>query len=112
MPKSIKRTYSHYTQDACSLLGVLIRSKRIERKQTAQDLAERAGISRSLLQRIEEGNPKCEIGVVFELARMVGISLFDLDERNLELHLEVHKEKLTLLPKSVHRKKRSVRGGF
>ncbi len=112
MPKSINRSYSHYTRDACSLLGILIRSKRIERKQTAQDLAERAGISRALLQRIEEGNPKCEIGVAFELARMVGVRLFDLDERNLELQLGVNKEKLALLPKAAHSKKRSVRNGY
>ena len=31
---------------------------------TAQELADRAGISRGMLQRIEKGNLKCEIGAV------------------------------------------------
>ena len=46
---------------------------------TAQDLADRAGISRGLLQRIEKGNLKCQIGAVFEAATLVGIKLFDAD---------------------------------
>lgn len=29
---------------------------------TAQEVAERAGISRGLLQRIEKGDPKCALG--------------------------------------------------
>lgn len=108
MPKSVNRVYSHYALDACSLLGVLIRTKRIERKQTASDIAKRAGISRDLLYSIEKGNPKCEIGVAFEVARMVGVNLFDLDAKNLELQLDSRLDKLTLLPKAIHRKTRSV----
>lgn len=109
MPKSVNRVYSHYTLDACSLLGVLIRTKRIVLKQTASDLAERAGISRDLLYRIEKGNPKCEIGVAFEMARRVGVNLFDLDVKNLELQLGSRLDTLNLLPKAIHRKTRSVR---
>lgn len=54
MPKSITRTYSRYSRDAVALLGGLIRSARKERKLTIQEVAERAGISRGLLQRIEK----------------------------------------------------------
>jgi ribosome-binding protein aMBF1 (putative translation factor) len=61
------------------LLGALIREARNERKLTAQELADRAGISRGLLQRIEKGNLKCEIGAVFEAATIVGIKLFEAD---------------------------------
>ena len=56
MPKSITRTYSRYSRDAAALLGALIREARNARKLTAQELADRAGISRGLLQRIEKGN--------------------------------------------------------
>ncbi|MBW1985514.1 MAG: helix-turn-helix transcriptional regulator, partial [Deltaproteobacteria bacterium] len=52
MPKSITRTYSRYSLDAAALLGALIREARNERKLSAQELADRAGISRGLLQRI------------------------------------------------------------
>jgi transcriptional regulator with XRE-family HTH domain len=112
MPKSITRTYSRYSRDAVALLGLLIRKARNERKLTAQDLADRAGISRGLLQRIEQGNPKCEIGVAFEVAAIVGLRLFDADKDTLTNYLHQTKEKLTLLSKSVRKKSKAVRDDF
>ncbi len=112
MPKSIIRTYSRYSRDAVALLGALIREARNERKLTAQELADRAGISRGLLQRIEKGNLKCEIGVVFEVATIIGIKLFDTDENALTKHLGRTKEKLALLPKSVRKKSIPVHDDF
>lgn len=105
MAKSITRTYSRYTREAIKLLGLLIKLGRIERKLTAQDLAGRAGVSRGLLQRIEKGDPKCEIGVAFELAALVGIKLFDADTSSLAAHARQTEDKLALLPKHVHKKK-------
>ena len=98
--------------DALVLLGDLIREARNERKITAQELADRAGISRGLLQRIEKGNPKCEIGAVFEVAAIVGVKLFDTDESRLREYLGQTKEKLALLPKSVRKKSKVVRDDF
>ena len=112
MPKSIIRTYSRYSRHAAALLGSLIREARHERKLTAQELADRAGISRGLLQRIEKGNLKCEIGVVFEVATIVGVKLFDVDESTMTKYLRQTKEKLMLLPKSVRKKPKVVRDDF
>ena len=112
MPKSIIRTYSRYSREAAALLGSLIREARHERKLTAQELADRAGISRGLLQRIEKGNLKCEIGAVFEVATIVGVKLFDADESTLTKYLRQTTEKLTLLPKSVRKKSKVVRDDF
>lgn len=112
MPKSITRTYSRYSRDASVLLGGLIRAARKERRLTAQELAERAGVSRGLLQRIEKGDLKCEIGAVFEVATIVGIKLFDADESTLTKHLRQTEEKLTLLPKSIRKKTKVVRDDF
>ena len=112
MPKSIIRTYSRYSRDAAALIGSLIREARHARKLTAQELADRAGISRGLLQRIEKGNLKCEIGAVFEVATIVGVKLFDADESTLMRYLRQSKEKLTLLPKSVRHKKKVLRDDF
>ncbi len=112
MPKSITRTYSRYSRDATALLGGLIREARIERKLTAQEVADRAGISRGLLQRIEKGDLKCEIGAVFEVATIVGIKLFDAEETTLSRHLHQTRDKLALLPKSVHKKSRPVHDDF
>ena len=66
MPKQATRTYSRIARHAAALLGKQIEIARKERKMTAQDLVDRAGISRGLLQRIEKGNLKCQIGAVFE----------------------------------------------
>lgn len=111
MPKSITRTYSRYTRDATQLLGQMIKLGRTKRKQTAQQLADRAGISRGMLQRIEKGDPKCEIGVVFELATLVGLKLFDSDALSITKQLSHTVEKLALLPKQV-RKARKIDDEF
>lgn len=112
MPKSITRSYSRYSRDATALLGGLIRAARKERKLTAQEVADRAGISRGLLQRIEKGDLKCEIGAVFEVATIVGVKLFGADETTLATHLNQTRDKLALLPKSVRRKSRAVHDDF
>lgn len=112
MPKSVTRTYSRYSRDATALLGALIREARIARKLTAQELADRTGISRGMLQRIEKGDPKCEIGAVFEAAAIVGIKLFDADGRNLRQHLYQAREMLALLPKTVRKKNKTVQDDF
>jgi transcriptional regulator with XRE-family HTH domain len=112
LPKSITRTYSRYSRDAVSLLGALIREARNERRLSSQELADRAGISRGLLQRIEKGNLKCEIGAVFEVATIVGVRLFDADESGLSAYLSQAREKLSLLPKSVRKKSKAVYDDF
>ena len=112
MPKSITRSYSRYCSDATALLGSLIRTARKERKWTVQGVADRAGISRGLMQRIEKGDPKCEIGAVFEVATIVGVSLFEADERTLSKRLSQTQEKLALLPKSIRQRNKPVHDDF
>jgi transcriptional regulator with XRE-family HTH domain len=102
MPK-VQRPLSPYAADAVALLGQLIRKARIERKLKAVDVTDRAGISRGLLRRIETGDPGCTIGAVFEVAAIVGVRLFDLDQTSLSKAVKSNREILTLLPKSVRR---------
>lgn len=110
--KSITRSYARYTRDATELLGSLIRAARKERKLTVQETADRAGISRGLLQRIEKGDLKCEIGAVFEVATIVGVPLFDADQAAMTIYLDQTRGKLALLPKSVRKKSRAVYDDF
>lgn len=111
MSKVSTRARSRYTDEALLLLGKMIRAARTERKWSAQDLADRAGISRPMLSRIEEGSPGCAIGAVFEVAAILGIKLFDADKTTLsELQHQVD-QKLALLPKSV-RKSIKVKDDF
>ena len=112
MSKMKKSTYSEYSKNAISLLGVLVRTSRKELKLTTQEVADRAGISRNFLQRIEKGDPKCNIGAFFEVATIVGVKLFDADETTLNKHIRQVEDKLTLLPKAIHKKKRKVDDDF
>lgn len=109
---SRKRAYSKVTRQALSMLGKLIRVGRAERGLTAQELADRAGISRTTLSNIEKGAPGPEIGLVFEVASIVGVRLFDYDERTLQLHNKHLDEKLALLPKSIRHKVKEVDDDF
>ena len=104
MPKVTARTYSRYSLEAITLLGKLIRAARKERKMTAQEVADRAGISRGLLQRIEKGDPRCSLGATFEVATIVGVKLFDAEATTLSRHIRQTEDKLALLPRSVRRK--------
>lgn len=100
MAKPQNRPSSRYSRDATMLLGQLIRRARIEKKITTSELAERAGISRGLVQRIEKGDPGCAIGAVFETATIVGVRLFDADQTALSSALDTSSAMLTLLPKA------------
>ncbi len=104
MASPVNRTYLRQTRDAVELLGKLIRLGRKERKMTEEDLSGRAGISRRTLQKIERGDLKCEIGLVFEVANIVGVKLFS-DEENLNRYSYTSRidDKLALLPKRVRR---------
>ena len=100
MAKPASRPASRYSRDAATLLGQSIRQARIEKKITTGDLAERAGISRGLVQRIEKGDPGCAIGAVFEAAAIVGLRLFDADQAVLSRAISANTAMLTLLPKA------------
>ena len=112
MAKPHNRAYSRYSMEALALLGQMIRARRIDRKITEEELASRMGISRSLLQRIEKGNPGCAIGAVFEAAAITGVPLFETDRERLSAHRAVTGEMLRLLPKTVRRPKRAIKDDF
>ncbi len=112
MARPIARTYSHYSLQALTLLGALLRAGRIQKKMGTRALAERAGISRDLLYRIEKGDPRCEIGVVFELAAILGIPLFEPDLSALQSHHRAMRDRLALLPKAVHVSHSEVKDDF
>lgn len=53
---------SPMTRDAVIVVGQLVASERRRQRRTAVDLAERAGISRDTLYRVERGDPTVAIG--------------------------------------------------
>jgi transcriptional regulator with XRE-family HTH domain len=112
MAKPLERAHSRYTLEALDLMGKLIRAGRISRQLSGQDLADRAGISRSLLQRIENGDSTCAVGAVFEAAVIAGVPLFDEDQEKLGGHRSLTSERLSLLPQSARKPRRLIHDDF
>ena len=106
------RTYSRLTKDALTLLGSQVRLARKQRGMTEVELAERVGIARSTLQLIEKGNPRVDIGLVFEAAILAGVSLFVPEAQSLAPQIERLEDKLALLPRSIRRPKGVVNDDF
>lgn len=109
---SNKRVYSEYTIEACQLLGKLIQLGRKNKRWTASDLAERAGISRATLHKMEHGEMTCAIGLMFEVAALVGITLFELNDQYLSKQLQQINTTLALLPQSIRLSKKVVDDEF
>ena len=107
-----QRTYSKYTREAVLLLGQQIKLGRKKRKWSERNLADRAGISRVTLQKIEAGEMSPSIGLVFEVAALVGVTLFEQDKQSLATHLDLTQSKIALLPKRIQRKKKAVDDDF
>jgi DNA-binding XRE family transcriptional regulator len=112
MRKQINRTYSRSTREAGHLLGNLVHLGRKERNMTQAELAERAGISIGTLRKIEQGDLKCEIGLAFEVAVLVGVKLFEVDNIPMELLAERVADKLALLPKRMDKHDAEAKDDF
>lgn len=102
MAKKTLRPHSRLSRHAIVLLGRQIKLARKARGMTAQELADRAGASRGLIQRIEKGDPGCQIGAVFEAAAIAGVPLFAADDAALRAQIKDVDQRLTLLPKHTH----------
>lgn len=108
-----ERVYSRYSKEAAILLGKYIQLGRKERAMTEIDLADRAGISRTTLQKIEKGDPRCELGLYFEVATLVGVRLFNIESKaTFKTDIDRLDDKLALLPKTIHKKKKEVDDAF
>lgn len=112
MAKPATRSYSRYAREAAELLGHLVHNARVERELTIAEVAERAGISRGLVHRIEKGDMGCSIGAAFEVAAIVGLRLFEAEPTTLTRHLSMARDKLALLPGSVRTGARKVKDDF
>jgi len=103
-----KRTYARYTSEGIALLGKMIRHGRKQRKMTEMELAERLGIARSTLQRVEKGDPRVEIGIMFEAAALVGVKLFNSNEKGIKTLSDRMDDRIAVLPKHVYKTGKKV----
>lgn len=107
-----ERTYSKYTKEAIRLLGHQIKLGRKQRRWSESELANRAGIVRRTLQKIERGDTTSTIGIVFEVATLVGVRLFESDINGIIMHRANTDAQLTLLPKHTHAPRKDLDDDF
>jgi transcriptional regulator with XRE-family HTH domain len=107
-----QRTYSKYAKEATFLLGQQIKLARKKRKWSEADLAERAGISRATLQKIEAGVMSPAVGLVFEVAALVGVVLFEQDIQRIESGIDLTQSKIALLPKRIRAETKAADDDF
>ena len=107
-----QRTYSKYAKEAALLMGKQIKLGRKQRKWSENNLAERIGISRATIQKIERGEMTCAIGLVFEAAALVGINLFEQNKLPLSVSIEHTIDKIALLPKRIKPRTKAVDDDF
>lgn len=88
----------------------MIRMNRLERGMTAAEAAERAGVSRTTVNKIENGEMGSEIGLVFEVSAIVGVRLFGTEDPATLSDLV--SGRLALLPRRVHPEKVKVVDDF
>ncbi len=107
-----KRAYARYTLESIALLGKMIRLGRKQRQMTEHELADRLGIARSTLQRVERGDPRVEIGIMFEAAALVGVKLFDSDEQGVTALSSRMDDRIAVLPKHIYKTGKKVKDEF
>lgn len=95
-------TYSPQTLDAARVLGLRIAGGRRRRRWTQAELCERAGISATTLRNAERGEPTVAIGVMFELATLVGVELFGTPTDRLRSLAAREEDRLALLPAHIY----------
>ena len=108
MSKPAVRSYSRYAREAAELFGHLLHDTRVEKGLTIAAIAERAGISRGLVHRIEQGDMGCSLDAVFEVASILGVPLFDVEPATLARHLSLARDKLKLLPQAVRQRRHAA----
>lgn len=107
------RTHSRATRLVAELLGKRIRAGRKERRMPERELAERAGISRGTLRKIERGDLRVELGVTLEAALIAGVPLMGApDISTLRTDRALLNDYLALLPQRARPKERKVFDDF
>lgn len=106
------RAFSRYSIETAALLGKRIKLQRKQNKWSETELADRAGISRATVQKIEKGDMSCVLGSVLETASLVGVNLFDADNHKLWQQIERIDDKIALLPKSIRKPRKTLNDDF
>lgn len=83
---------------AVRLLAARIKEGRINRRMTQSDLAERIGVTQPTVARLERGDPTVGLGIAFEAAAVVGVTLFSSDPHDIAAQQARVDDRLAVLP--------------
>lgn len=97
------RTYSPVAVEAARLLGARVRLARRERRWTLQELADRVSVTHVTMRKVERGDLSVGLGVAFEAAALVGVSLFHEEGSRRSLDAGRVDDRLAVLPQLVRR---------
>ncbi len=99
------------TQEAIQVVAWSIRAERVRRRWSSAELAERVGVSRATISKLEHGDPGVAIGTFFEAAMVVGVPLFtdDTSRQRLAAH---KRAELALLPERARRPRKPIDDDF
>jgi transcriptional regulator with XRE-family HTH domain len=106
------RPYSPYARDAVRLLGQRIQLARRERRWSEQELADRAGINRTTLRKVERGDMGVGIGLAFDVATLLGLPLFHEDHARVTADIDAAGSVLALMPRQVKPRRQDVKDDF
>ncbi len=95
------RTYSPPSIEAAKILGGRIRLARQERRWTSEDLAERLGVTRNTVRKIERAAMTVALGTALEAAALLNVPLFDESSSVRGRELMRIQHTLSLLPARV-----------
>lgn len=106
------RNYLTATVNVARVFGQQLAAARRSQRRTAEEVAERAGITRVTLRRIERGDPEVAIGLYFEVANVLSVPLFGADGRELAELAARGERDLALLPQRIRARRVDVDDDF
>ena len=104
---------SPMAENAAKLFGTQIRRARHAKRWTAAELAERAGVSRLTVLNVETGSPNVSLGNALNIASIVGVALFGIDDPVELARARLRgEEQLALLPSRVDKVRNTAEGEY
>jgi transcriptional regulator with XRE-family HTH domain len=106
------RHYLSTSLEAARVLGHQISIARRRQRRTAKEVAERAGVTRVTLGRIERGDPEVGMGLYFEVTSVLGVPIFGAEGSELAGLVARGERELALLPARVFEPRRNFDDDF
>lgn len=106
------RRHLAHAREAALLLGAEVTARRKERRWTEAELAERAGISRTTLRKVERGDTSVALGTAFDVATLVGVVLFHETAADVARERAQLEHRIALLPERIRVRTKEVFDDF